>query len=118
MKSVDNVIVNGREFFLDSDSTDSFLDMMEYIGIPKEEVFNYAISEKTHEEMENGLCLANSDGILGDDFYVLCDELGKYLNEFKEIAASLRSTSRKGNTRADIANQLDCVCSNFEGIIP
>lgn len=118
MKSVDNVTVNGREFFLDSDSTDSFLDMMEYIGISKEDVLNYVISEKTREEMENGLRLANSDGIWGDNFYTFCEELDKYLDEFKEIAASLRGPSCKGNTRADIANQLDCICSNFEGVIP
>lgn len=116
MKSVNIVNVNGREFFLDG--PDSFMDMMEYIGIPAQDVSEYSLTNDQAEELEYAREHMHSDGVTGDDFYQLVEEMNNYLEAFKVAADCLRKPSRKGYTRADMADYIDTTCSNFETIIP
>ncbi len=116
MRSVNIVNVNGREFFLDDH--DSFMEMMEHIGIPAEDVPDYALTDEVSEKVEYARRNMNTDGVHGDSFYILVEEMNNYLEAFKIAADCLRKPSRKGYTRADIADYIDLTCSNFETIIP
>lgn len=116
MKSINIINVSGKEFFVDN--RDSFMDVMEHFGISEEDVMNYVLTDTMKEELVAGHSCACKDGIYGDDFYTMCEDMYDCLHEFKEVAISLRSTSRKCNTRADLANRLDTICSNFEHYIP
>ncbi len=116
MKSVNVITVNGKTFFLDGH--DSFMDMMEFIGLPQEDVVDYAMTEEVREEVafaRENMC---RDGVYGDSFYVLVEEMQNYLDAFKVAENRLRAPSRKGNTRADIADYINLTCSNYETIIP
>lgn len=116
MKSVNVINVNGKEFFLDD--RNSFLDMMEYIGLTKDDVKEYAYTDFDKECIEFAIDNKNRDCICGDDYYNLCWEMDNYLKDFRAAIECLRKPSRKGNTRQDIANYLDVVCSNYQTIIP
>ena len=59
----------------------------------------------------------NQDGIYGDDYYVACEQFENAKNELKEVSGRLRSNTRKGNTKADIANDIDIIVSNMNGIL-
>lgn len=116
MKSVNVITVNGKEFFLDD--RDSFLDMMEYIGLTKDDVKEYTYTDFDRECIEFAIDNKNRDSICGDAYYDLCYEMDNYLRDFRAAIECLRRPSRKGNTRNDIANYLDTVCSNYQTIIP
>lgn len=116
MVSINVVNVNGREFFLNGH--DSFMDMMEYLGLGKEDVSDYATTETEKEEVLAGRACMRQDGIYGDDFYIFCEEMHNFANELDEVSKSLRAPSRKGNTRTDIAAQVDTIVSNMDTIIP
>ena len=61
---------------------------------------------------------SNEDGIWGDDYYRAEEELRKTQDELRdEIVASLRSKSRKGNTKEDIAKRLEAIISNMDYIL-
>lgn len=58
------------------------------------------------------------DGIYGDDYLIALEELQKTQDELRdEIVASLRSKSRKGNTKEDIARRLENIISNMDYIL-
>lgn len=58
------------------------------------------------------------DGLFGDDYLIACEELQKTQDELRdEIVASLRSKSRKGNTKEDIAKRLETIISNMDYIL-
>ena len=116
MKSVNVITVNGKEFFLDGHN--SFMDMMEFIGLSQEDATSYAMTDEVREEIEFAQENMYRDGVYGDDFYTLVEEMRNYLVAFKTAEDSLRSPSRKGNTRADIADYISITCSNYETIIP
>jgi hypothetical protein len=116
MKSVNIVNVNGCEFFVDGH--DSFMEMMEHIGISEEDVSEYSLANDQAEELKYAREHMYSDGVTGDDFYQLVEEMNNYLEAFKVAADCLRKPSRKGYTRADMADYIDTTCSNFETIIP
>lgn len=54
-----------------------------------------------------------SDGVYGDDYYIMLESLTDLSNELDTIKSSLLDRSRKGNTRADIAKKVDAVASNL-----
>lgn len=59
----------------------------------------------------------SQDGIYGDDFYIASEALQNAQEEIRQVANCLMERSRKGNTRADLAAQLDNIASNMDGIL-
>lgn len=59
----------------------------------------------------------NSDGIFGDAFYTACEEIQNAQEEIRAEIDALRSKSRKGNTKDDIARRLENIVSNMNGIL-
>lgn len=60
---------------------------------------------------------SSQDGIYGDDFYIASEALQNAQEEIRQVANCLMERSRKGNTRADLAAQLDNIASNMAGIL-
>ena len=60
---------------------------------------------------------SSQDGIYGDDFYIASEALQNAQEEIRQVANCLMERSRKGNTRADLAAQLNNIASNMEGIL-
>lgn len=59
-----------------------------------------------------------SDGIYGDAYYQAEEELQNIQSELRtEVLDSLRSKSRKGNTKEDIAKRLETIISNMDYIL-
>ena len=59
-----------------------------------------------------------SDGIYGDAYYQAEEELQNIQSELRtEVLNSLRSKSRKGNTKEDIAKRLETIISNMDYIL-
>lgn len=59
----------------------------------------------------------SQDGIYGDDFYIASEALQNAQEEIRQVANCLMERSRKGNTRADLAAQLENIASNMDGIL-
>lgn len=59
----------------------------------------------------------NSDGIFGDAFYIAEEQIQNAQEEIRAEIDALRSTSRKGNTKEDIARRLENIVSNMNGIL-
>lgn len=59
----------------------------------------------------------NSDGIFGDAFYIAEEQIQNAQEEIRAEIENLRSTSRKGNTKEDIAKRLENIVSNMDGIL-
>lgn len=57
------------------------------------------------------------DGIFGDAFYIAEEQIQNAQEEIRAEIDALRSTSRKGNTKADIARRLENIVSNMDGIL-
>lgn len=59
----------------------------------------------------------NSDGIFGDAFYIAEEQIQNAQEEIRAEIDALRSKSRKGNTKEDIARRLENIVSNMNGIL-
>ena len=59
----------------------------------------------------------NSDGIFGDAFYIAEEQIQNAQEEIRAEIENLRSTSRKGNTKEDMAKRLENIVSNMDGIL-
>lgn len=59
----------------------------------------------------------NSDGIFGDAFYIAEEQIQNAQEEIRAEIDALRSKSRKGNTKEDIARRLENIVSNMDGIL-
>lgn len=59
----------------------------------------------------------NSDGIFGDAFYIAEEQIQNAQEEIRAEIEALRSKSRKGNTKEDIAKRLENIVSNMDGIL-
>lgn len=58
------------------------------------------------------------DGLYGDAYYQAEEELQNIQSELRtEVLDSLRSKSRKGNTKEDIAKRLEAIISNMDYIL-
>jgi len=57
------------------------------------------------------------DGIWGIAYYNAEEEIRNTQEEIRAEIDALRSTSRKGNTKADIARRLENIVSNMDGIL-
>lgn len=59
----------------------------------------------------------NSDGIFGDAFYIAEEQIQNTQEDIRAEIDALRSKSRKGNTKEDIARRLENIVSNMNGIL-
>ena len=57
------------------------------------------------------------DGIWGDAYYIAEEEIRNTQEEIRAEINALRSKSRKGNTKEDIARRLENIVSNMNGIL-
>lgn len=88
---------------------EDLIDAFNDNGIDYEEVANYFLRfEEPVTETFEGLC--------GDDLYEVNRAFASEVDDLDSIISSLRSNSRKGNTRADIANRLEDVKANIEDL--
>lgn len=117
-------IVNDYNQFLEMIQRDYQMDAQDLAQIFMDAVLHYS----RHPELEDAITEAvnqldsdrksNEDGIWGDDYYRAEEELRKTQDELRdEIVASLRSKSRKGNTKEDIARRLEAIISNMNYIL-
>lgn len=95
------------------------LDVMDVANLISEAVNNYTQYpelESCFEEFEVNKH-NTQDGVWGDAFYIACEEIRNTQEEIRAEINALRSTSRKGNTKEDIARRLENIVSNMDGIL-
>lgn len=95
------------------------LDVMDVANLISEAVNNYTQYpelESCFEEFEVNKH-NTQDGVWGDAFYIACEEIRNTQEEIRAEINALRSTSRKGNTKEDIARRLENIVSNMNGIL-
>lgn len=107
---------------LDMIQRDYQLDAQDVASLIKDAIEHY----NQHPELE-AVCetaveiftpnAKNSDGIFGDAFYIAEEQIRNAQEEIRAEIDALRSTSRKGNTKADIARRLENIVSNMNGIL-
>lgn len=107
---------------LDMIQRDYQLDAQDVASLIKDAIEHYT----QHPELEvvcetvqevYGANSKNQDGIWGDAFYQACEELQNAQEEIRVEIDALRSKSRKGNTKEDIASRLENVVSNMNYIL-
>ena len=107
---------------LDMIQRDYQLDAQDVASLIKDAIEHY----NQHPELE-AVCetaveiftsnAKNSDGIFGDDFYIAEEQIQNAQEEIRAEIDALRSKSRKGNTKEDIARRLENIVSNMNGIL-
>ena len=107
---------------LDMIQRDYQLDAQDVASLIKDAIEHY----NQHPELE-AVCetaveiftsnAKNSDGIFGDDFYIAEEQIQNAQEEIRAEIDALRSKSRKGNTKEDIARRLENIVSNMDGIL-
>lgn len=102
-----------RDYQLDAQDVASLIKdaVAQYIHHPELE----AVCETAVEVFTDNA--KNSDGIFGDAFYIAEEQIQNAQEEIRAEIDNLRSTSRKGNTKADIARRLENIVSNMDGIL-
>lgn len=95
------------------------LDTQDIAGLIEDAAENYTQYPEMASVFENiGEITFNSqDGVWGDQFYIACEEIRNAQEEIRAEIENLRSTSRKGNTKEDIAKRLENIVSNMDGIL-
>lgn len=56
------------------------------------------------------------EGLLGDDLYAVMTAFNNEIGDLRDEVANLRSSKRKNNTKADIANRIEDIASNLEDL--
>ena len=107
---------------LDMIQRDYQLDAQDVASLIKDAVEHYtqhpeleAVCETVIETFTDNA--QNSDGIFGDAFYIAEEEIQNAQEEIRAEIDALRSKSRKGNTKEDIARRLENIVSNMDGIL-
>lgn len=122
-KSINIVNVNGKEFWIEDEST--FGDFLEAVGLTKDDVVAYMydrmMDEFIAEAARWGQCSSmygdGFDGLIGDSYFKYRDAIKSEIDDLNnDIYASLLSPSRKGNTKADIAKRLKNIIDNLYDI--
>lgn len=86
----------------------NFLD--QYMHDARFEAFYRTIEDEIHNNY------AGNEVILrGDDLYIAMERYTNACNAFQEVADNLREKSCKGNTRDDLANEIETIISNMGG---
>lgn len=99
------------------------LDAQDIAGLIEDAAENYtqypemaSVFENVNEIMGRNT-RESQDGVWGDQFYTACEEIQNAQEEIRAEIENLRSTSRKGNTKEDIAKRLENIVSNMNGIL-
>lgn len=86
----------------------SFLD--QYMHDARFEAFYKTVEDEIHNNY------AGDEVILrGDDLYIAMERYTETCNALQEVADSLREKSGKGNTRNDLAKEIETIVSNMGG---
>lgn len=102
------VSVNGKDYWIDRPC--DFYEMLSDIGINEADANSY-LSREYREELEN------VDGVTGDDYYIFVEQIDNAIQEVRDEIEALRSNSRKGNTKADIARRLEIIMDNLYNFV-
>lgn len=102
------VNVNGKDYWIDRPC--DFYEMLSDIGINEADANSY-LSREYREELEN------VDGVTGDDYYIFVEQIDNAYQEVRDEIAALRSNSRKGNTKAEIARRLEIIMDNLYNFV-
>lgn len=102
------VNVNGKDYWIDRPC--DFYEMLSDIGINEDDANSY-LSREYREELEN------VDGVTGDDYYIFVEQIDNAIQEVRDEIAALRSNSRKGNTKAEIARRLEIIMDNLYNFV-
>ena len=119
--AVDNkceVVLDFRQL-LEMIERDYQLDAMDVANLMSEAIHNYnqyPEFESCFEQFETTKH-NTQDGIWGDDYYIAAEEIQNTQEEIRAEIDNLRSSSRKNNTKADIARRLENIVSNMDGIL-
>ena len=84
--------------------------MLSDIGFNEADANSY-LSREYREELNN------VDGVTGDDYYIFVEQIDNAIQEVRDEIAALRSNSRKGNTKAEIANRLEIIMDNLYNFV-
>ena len=86
--------------------------------VEAEKMFEEEIEDSILDDYERGRRDPNCDGLLGDAFYKYQDALRNEIEDLRnDIYKSLLSSSRKNNTKADIARRLKNIIDNLDNLI-
>lgn len=119
--AVDNkceVVLDFRQL-LEMIERDYQLDAMDVANLISDAIHNdnqYPELESCFDQFES-IKRNTQDGIWGDDYYIAEEEIRNTQEEIRAEIDNLRSTSRKNNTKADIARRLENIVSNMDGIL-
>lgn len=112
-------ITNDNEFIYNGNQ---FLDWLGEHGLDMEDL-NWLIrdvvettefKENLYKQIHNDYDMDYpQDGLVGDEFYIHCEHIDNIKQDIQDEIDALRSKSRKGNTKEDIANRLDKIISNL-----
>ena len=102
------VNVNGKDYWIDRPC--DFYEMLSDIGINEADANSY-LSREYREELEN------VDGVTGDDYYIFVEQIDNAIQEVRDEIAALRSNSRKGNAKAEIARRLALTMDNLYNFV-
>ena len=102
------VNVNGKDYWIDRPC--DFYEMLSDIGIDEADANSY-LSREYREELEH------VDGVTGDDYYIFVEQIDNAIQEVRDEIAALRSNSRKGNTKAEIARRLEIIMDNLYNFV-
>lgn len=112
-------ITNDNEFIYNANQ---FIDWLGEHGLDMEDL-NWLIrdvvettefKENLYEQIHNDYDMDYpQDGLVGDEFYIQCEHIEHIKDDIRAEIDALRSKSRKGNTKEDIANRLDKIISNL-----
>lgn len=75
--------------------------------------------EKTYEYMKNDMLdsLGDKRVITGIDLDYAGEHFSNFAYEIREVADDLNKPSRKGNTRADLAERLENIVDEYDGAL-
>lgn len=102
------VNVNGKDYWIDRPC--DFYEMLSDIGINEADANSY-LSREYREELNN------VDGVTGDDYYIFVEQIDNAIQEVQDEITALRSNSRKGNTKAEIASRLEIAMDNLYNFV-
>lgn len=119
--AVDNkceVVLDFRQL-LEMIERDYQLDAMDVANLVSDAIRKYdeyPEFESCFEQAET-IKYNTQDGIWGDAYCIAGEEIQNAQEEIRAEIDNLRSSSRKNNTKADIARRLENIVSNMDGIL-
>ena len=110
-----NMILNLRDF-LELINRDYQIDTQDFVKLMLDAAENYNQYPELQDLFDNvqGMMNEHVDMLSGDDLYNAEYELRNIQEEIRAEIDALRSTSRKNNTKADVARRLENIVANME----